>query len=62
MITSGGWITIDKGFVPVSGGVELSVTPTVKSKVPDVVGVPEKTPPAERVSPSGIAPAVTDHV
>ena len=35
---------------------------TVKSNVPDAVAVPEITPAALSVSPSGRAPAVTDQV
>ena len=44
-------------------GVPLSATVAVKLYVPLVVGVPDMTPVAAAiVSPSGRAPAVTDHV
>jgi len=41
---------------------EESVTSAVKSKVAGAVGVPEITPLLARFSPSGSAPADTDHV
>jgi hypothetical protein len=39
-----------------------SVTVTVKLKVPVVVGVPERAPLADRLSPSGSVPADSDQV
>jgi hypothetical protein len=38
------------------------VTWTVKFEVPAVVGVPDSTPPEERVSPAGSVPADTDQL
>ncbi|MNC56099.1 hypothetical protein D3C75_1056710 [compost metagenome] len=40
----------------------LSVTVTVKSKVPTAVGAPAKTPFAPRVTPAGNVPVVTAKV
>ena len=44
-------------FVPVAGVPCESVALTVKFEVPAVVGVPDKTPPADRVTPAGSVPA-----
>lgn len=40
----------------------LSVTRTLKLAVPAAVGVPEITPPAERVNPAGNVPSDSDQV
>ena len=42
--------------------VVLSVTVTVKLKVPSTVGVPESRPAPDKVRPVGSAPAVTENV
>jgi hypothetical protein len=49
--------------VAVPAGFETeSVTETVKLGVPVVVGVPLRTPAAERVNPAGsVEPVATDH-
>ena len=52
-----GLITIEKGRVAASAGVEESVTLTVKFEVPAPVGVPLTTPDVLRLSPAGSAPA-----
>lgn len=57
-----GAIAMDKGFEPTSGGLEASVTVTVKLDVPFVVGVPVIIPPGESAKPAGRLPAVTDQV
>jgi hypothetical protein len=46
----------------VSAALALSVTRTVKLKLPAVVGVPFKTPPPLRLSPGGRVPAARLHV
>src|SRR5450755_1075252 len=46
----------------VAVGVVASSAVTVKLAVPTAVGVPLITPAADRVSPAGSAPALTDHV
>ena len=40
----------------------LSVTLTVKVKVPDWVGVPERVPEEDRERPGGSVPNIIDHV
>ena len=58
-----GAIAIDVATDFVCTGLPLSLTATVKLKVPLVVGVPEITPlEAARVSPAGKLPALIDHV
>ena len=61
LIVSRGATTIDS---PGDNAVDptLSVTRTIKLKVPSVVGVPLMTPvPAVRFNPAGIAPDTTVH-
>ena len=53
-------ITIDSAFVAVFA--RLSETCTVKFAVAATLGVPEMTPPVDRVKPVGNAPALSDHV
>jgi hypothetical protein len=60
VITRSGGIVIDKALVAVSAGVCESVTRTVKLEVPAVVGVPEITPPALKLSPAGRLPVWRD--
>jgi hypothetical protein len=55
-----GLIVSANAFVAV--WVPLSAARTVKFAVPVVVGVPLNTPPLDKLSPAGSAPAVTDHV
>ena len=57
----GGAMTSVYARVPANGPGNglLSLALTVKLKVPPAVGVPLSTPPEERVSPAGSAPAVT---
>ena len=53
----------DRSWVTVTGTGSLSVTPTVKGKVPAVVGVPARSPElASSVMPGGRVPDVTDQV
>ena len=51
-------IVIDNALVAVCEGMELSLTLTVKLKVPGVVGVPLIAPPLDRTSPPGSAPGI----
>jgi hypothetical protein len=46
----------------VAAGDSLSVTDTVKTDVPLVVGVPEITPALDNVNPAGRLPEAIDHV
>jgi hypothetical protein len=55
-------IVSDSGAEADCAGDSLSVTLTVKLDVPLAVGVPEMTPPLERVSPAGRLPEASDHV
>jgi hypothetical protein len=56
-------IVMDVATDFVCAGLPLSLTVTVKLKVPLVFGVPEITPlPAARLSPEGRLPEVTDQV
>jgi len=56
------WTTIERFAVCVCAGDPLSVTVIAKFEVPPAVGVPEITPPLERVNPEGRLPPLTDHV
>jgi hypothetical protein len=58
----GGATLIDMACVTVTGGVEESVTLTVKLKVPTEVVVPLTVPSLAKVSPDGSAPAVCVNV
>ena len=63
VIVGAGLIVNSKTLVAVSGvGVVLSVTWTVKLKVPVTFGVPEMAPAGARERLVGRAPAVIDQV
>jgi hypothetical protein len=51
-----------KSFCTSIAGLELSLTLSVKLAIPPVVGVPLRTPAADKVNPSGKVPDTTDHV
>jgi hypothetical protein len=53
-------IVSEKGFV--ANTPKASVTLIVKLDVPTVVGIPLNTPAADRLSPFGSVPELTDHV
>jgi hypothetical protein len=58
-------ITSVKGFVVTSAGEALSLTWTVKLEVPEPVGVPLRTPAADKDRPAGSGPVpgtTRDHV
>ena len=52
---------IVRALVATSGGCEESETDTVKLEVPALLGVPEITPPDDRVSPAGRDPEAMLH-
>ena len=59
---SGAVTVIESPRLAACAGVELSLTPTAKLKLPALVGVPEITPPPAKVSPGGRTPRTTLHV
>lgn len=62
MISNTGLIVNEKARETVRGGVALSCTTTLKVVVAAVVGVPEISPAADKVSPGGsVLSAAKDH-
>jgi hypothetical protein len=62
MIVSPAATVIDSCEYAVCAGDPLSFTATVNVEVPVPVGVPEITPPLERLRPAGRLPEEIDHV
>src|ERR1700758_3615706 len=60
-VVAAGFTWIDSAWVTLAGVASESVALTVKSEVPDDVGVPEITPLVLSDRPVGSAPEATDH-
>src|ERR1700758_4375813 len=61
-VVAAGFTWTDSAWVTLTGGAAESVALTVKSKVPDDVGVPEIAPLLLRDRPAGSVPEATDQV